>query len=571
MIRRVFSPPVFEKDEDNFRARFINNFAWAVIGLLGFAIIPYLPRTATDITAYVLSALIGVMFLSLYFLHKRRITASGLVIVIFGWIGIGFQAYNASGVKDAVILAYIVVALAASIIVNWRIGGAVIIMSIAAIWFLAILEINGIITPRLPKSVDYARDLSVIFGAISALIYLTTTSLQEATTRAIKSEESLQVSNRNLQELNLNLEDRISSRTSELELANQRNEKRARQFEAIAQVARATTLNQNLETLLPALSQLISNQFGFYHVGVFLLDEERSFAELRAANSEGGRRMLNRGHKLAVGQSGIVGYVSATGRARIALDVGDDAAYFNNPDLPTTRSEMALPLYAADEVIGVLDVQSTEANAFQEEDIEVLSTLADQVAIAIQNAHTYDSLQDLLNRAQSASGSVIREAWQVLNQENEGVIGYQAVEDKVLPITKPLSAEHVQKAMNLMDTVRNDGEKAALAIPIRLRGQMIGVMDIQVPREHNWDPDEIDIVEAIAERLSLSLEASLLLKSTQRRAEIERITAEISTRIGATTQFDSIIRTAAEELSRALGGSEVLVQIQPDAWLNHED
>jgi sigma-B regulation protein RsbU (phosphoserine phosphatase) len=125
--------------------------------------------------------------------------------------------------------------------------------------------------------------------------------------------------------------------------------------------------------------------------------------------------------------------------------------------------------------------------------------------------------------------------------------------------------------MTSKSTVRKDGEKAALAVPIRLRDRIIGVLDVQVPEEHHWDPDDVDLAEAIAERLSLSLEASLLLKSTQRRAELERITAEISTRIGATSQFDSILQTAAEELSRAFGGSEVLVQIQPDTWFKPEE
>jgi signal transduction protein with GAF and PtsI domain len=109
-----------------------------------------------------------------------------------------------------------------------------------------------------------------------------------------------------------------------------------------------------------------------------------------------------------------------------------------------------------------------------------------------------------------------------------------------------------------------DGKDASLAVPIRLRNEVIGVMDIRAHDEHDWDEDEVDIAEAVADRLSLALETSLLLKSTQRRAELERITADISGKIGATTQFDSILRTAAEELSRVLGGSEVLVQIQPD-------
>jgi GAF domain-containing protein len=129
-------------------------------------------------------------------------------------------------------------------------------------------------------------------------------------------------------------------------------------------------------------------------------------------------------------------------------------------------------------------------------------------------------------------------------------------------LNKLITSAQIKTAMTNKATVTASGENATLAIPIRLRDQVIGIIDIQVLDEHEWDPDEIDVAEAVAERLSLALEASLLLKSTQRQAEIERITTDISTKIGASTQFDSILRTAAEELSRVLGGSEVLVQIQ---------
>ncbi len=168
-----------------------------------------------------------------------------------------------------------------------------------------------------------------------------------------------------------------------------------------------------------------------------------------------------------------------------------------------------------------------------------------------------------MNLAQRTSGAFLRESWRVLQTQEESV-GYQISENKLKPLSKPIASAQINKAMTSKTTVKESGENATLAIPIRLRDQVIGVMDIRVPNEHEWDSDEVDVAEAVAERLSLALEASLLLKSTQRQAEIERITADISTKIGATTQFDSILRTAAEELSRVLGGSEVLVQIQSE-------
>lgn len=562
MIRKFFAPPVFEKDEDNFRARFINGFAWVAIVLLVPALIRYLVRPVADSSAVVISALIVVMAVALLLLRRGNVGASGMTIIILGWLGLGVQAYTADGVKDVIIIAYVALGLLASIIVNWRAGGLVILSSIGVIWVLALLEVNGFLKPVLQGPIGFSSDLTFIFIIIAVLIFYSTTSLQEAIARANKSETGLRASNEELQELNQSLEDRVARRTAELETANQRNEKRARQFEAIAQVARATTTNESLDTLLPRLTTLISEQFGFYHAGIFLLDENRTYAVLRAANSEGGKRMLARGHKLQVGQTGMVGYVSAIGAPRIALDVGDDAVYFDNPDLPNTRSEMALPLRVADEIIGVLDVQSIVSNAFQEDDIEILSTLADQVAIAINNSRTYARMQELLEKAQKASGAYLQDAWHVLQSE-ETKLGYQVSGEKVNRLMRPLNSIHASKAVREKATVTESGRNAALAVPIRLRDQVIGVVDIRTPAEHDWDEDEVDIAEAVADRLSLALETSLLIKSTQRRAEIERITADISSRIGATTQFDSILRTAAEELSRVLGGSEVLVQIQP--------
>jgi len=557
-------PPTFEKEEDNFRARFIHWFALVVIVVLGISVsfggLSFKDQSSDP----VILVLIAIQVLSLYLLRKGKISASGWILVAFSWIGLTFQAYNADGVKDVVIVGYIAIALLASIVVSWVTGGVVIFASIGAVWALALLETNQVIIARIQNPIDYARDLSFVFIVITALIVISTNSLRNAIARANKSEESLKLSNQSLQELNQNLESRVESRTAELELANQSNERRVRQFEAIAQVARATAANQNLETLLPNLVELIGKQFDFYHVGIFLLDNDREFAELRAANSDGGKRMLARRHKLAIGQSGIVGFVSATGNPRITLDVGTDAAFFNNPDLPNTRSEMALPLRAGDQIIGALDIQSTISNAFQDEDIEVLSTLADQVSIAIQNARSFETSQELLKEAQRTSGAFLSESWKVLQSQEES-IGYQIAENKLKPLSKAITSTQIKKAMTSKITVKVSSENnATLAVPIRLRDQVIGVMDIRVSDEHEWDEDEVDVAEAVAERLSLALEASLLLKSTQRQAEIERITADISTKIGATTQFDSILRTAAEELSRVLGGSDVVVQIQSD-------
>jgi GAF domain-containing protein len=567
MMRRLLSPPVFEHEEKNFRAKFINGFAWSVIALLLLAIVPHLLGNPKNSTIAVFSGLIVVMVVALYLLRRGYVDASGMIIIVLGWLGVGIQAYTADGVKDVIVVAFIALGLLASIIVNWRIGSLVILSGIAVIWTLALLQVNVVFTPSSQDPIAFARDLSFVFIAITVLVYFSTKSLRDAIQRATTSEKSLIISNESLKELNQSLEDRVDRRTAELTIANQRNERRARQFEAIAQVARATTSIQDEGTLLSRLAQVISEQFGFYHVGIFLLDEAREHAVLRASNSQGGGRMLSRRHRLKVGQAGIVGHVAASGNPRIALDVEADAAFKNNPDLPETRSELALPLKVAGQIIGVLDVQSTESNAFQSEDTEILYTLADQVAIAIQNARSHEATHKLLEEAQRTSGSYLKETWRLL-QAQEKKVGYLVSDNTIKPLEKFASSPYVSKSISQGEVLVVNGETATLAIPIRLRGEIVGVLDIHVPAGHDWDPDEVDIAKAVADRLSLALETATLLQSTQRRAEIERLTADISGKVSASINLHNVLQTAVEELGHVLPGSEVVIQFQTDQTKN---
>lgn len=561
MIRRFFSPPVFEQEEKNFRAKFINGFAWSVIVLLLLAMAPHVFGTAKNFTITIFSSLIVVMLVALFLLRRGNVDASGLIIIVLGWLGVSVQAYTADGVKDVIVVAFVALGLLASIIVHWRIGGIVILSGIGVIWTLALLQVKNYFVPSSQDPIAFARDLSLVFVAVTVLVYFSTKSMRDAIQRAVASERNLIVSNQSLKELNQNLEDRVAARTAELTVANARNARRARQFEAIAQVARATTSLQDEDTLLSRLAEVISEQFGFYHVGIFLLDEPSQNAVLRASNSEGGKKMLARRHKLKIGQAGIVGHVAGSGAPRIALDVETDAAFKNNPDLPDTRSEMALPLKVGDEIIGVLDVQSTESHAFEPEDTEILFTLADQVAIAIQNTRSHEATHKLLADAQRTSVSYLKEAWRLL-QAQDKEIGYLVSDNRLRPLERFVSTPHTNKVVSQGEVLVENGETATLAVPIRLRGEVVGILDVHVPTGHDWDADEVDIVKAVADRLSLALESTTLLQSTQRRAEIERLTAEISGKIGASINLRNVLQTAVEELGHALPGSEVVIQFE---------
>jgi PAS domain S-box-containing protein len=182
------------------------------------------------------------------------------------------------------------------------------------------------------------------------------------------------------------LEERVTERTAELE-------RRTMQLQTAAEVARDATTAHDLSSLLERAVNLVRERFGFYYAGIFLVDAQGEYAVLRAATGEAGRQMIESRHKLKVGETGIVGHATDSGKPHIALDVGSDAAHFKNPFLPDTRSETALPLQVGGRVIGALDVQSTQEAAFGEDDIATLQIMADQLAVAIERTRLFEQVQ----------------------------------------------------------------------------------------------------------------------------------------------------------------------------------
>lgn len=185
---------------------------------------------------------------------------------------------------------------------------------------------------------------------------------------------------------------------------------------ASARAAKNITALLDPYELFHRVVDIICDEFGFYYAGVFLLDEKKEYAVLAAGRGEAGRAMINEGHRLAVGGNSMIGASIANRQGRIALDVGEEAVFFENPHLPQTRSEMALPLIVGDEAIGALTVQSTEEAAFHEEDIAALQIMADQLAIAIQNSRLHRQAERR-SRLLKAANRVGREVTSILDLE----------------------------------------------------------------------------------------------------------------------------------------------------------
>ncbi len=558
--RRFFSPPVFPGDETLTRlAYYISIIVPSAILTLILLMVTRIRRGAglLDPSVLMLVVIVGVLLIAWAVLKSGAVKQAGYITIGALSLASAYLALSANGLRGAGFASFFVVMLLAGLLLGSRAAMGIAVFAVLTGFGVAYAETAGILvlpvdTPLI-AAVKYAILLMMSAVIIRSIIH----NLQNALNITEENSRKLATSNLELTRLRDDLELRIRERTASLE-------KRASQLQAVSSMARNITAIKDLDSLLPNTTRLVSEQFGFYHTGIFLLDEAREFAVLKAANSLGGTRMLARGHRLPLDEHSIVGYAASHEEPRIALDVGAEAVYFNNPDLPDTSSEMALPLRSGGQVIGVLDVQSREKNAFVQEDISVLATLADQIAVAIENARLHDESQQALAESRSTFERYVQQQWSSFAQQVRHT-GFVYDGKQVIPLDKKLKREEIPSGTQIgSQTIATSS--TTVTLPIRLRGQTIGYLDVRSKRgDREWTRGEITLLEAAAERAGLALENARLVESAQRRASRERSIGEISAKIGAVSDIDSILQTAVEELGRKLSNAaEVVLEIDSE-------
>jgi GAF domain-containing protein len=332
---------------------------------------------------------------------------------------------------------------------------------------------------------------------------------------------------------------------------------RTKALELTADLARDAASVQDLQELLNRVVNLISERFDYYHAGIFLVDHTGKWAELRATSSEGGKRILERGHKIPIGRVGIVGFVAGEGKSRIAFDVGDDPVFFDNPDLPDTRSEMALPLRVRGEIIGVLDVQSVQSEAFSGDDLAILQVIADQLAMVISNVRLFDQARASLEAERRAYDKISQKGWNEILHANPD-FGYRFSRGVVTRLSENSIAE--------VSPVELETDKPpALELPVRIRGQVIGSLTASKSSHRgDWTEEETNLLNTLVDQLSAALESARLFRDAQQRARRERLVTEISTKLRSSNDQEIIIQTAIDELRQALEVSQVDVRFHPD-------
>lgn len=385
-----------------------------------------------------------------------------------------------------------------------------------------------------------------------------------------------------------------------LKEAEELAQRRAGEVQTAAEIARDTTGLLDVNLLLQKSINLVRERFGFYHASIFLTDPAGEYAVLRESTGEAGRQMLERRHRLAVGSKSIVGQVTINQKAIIVNDVTSSPTHLPNPLLPDTRSEMAIPLNNAGRVLGALDVQSTQANAFTEEDVQVLQILADQLAVALVNGELFAQTRELLNKhrllrqitidasttlhqeetfekvvtslhkdlqAERAAVYLMNsEGWlelqttagqkitaPILNRVGEGILGRAAQEKRPIRVDDT----RLEPQNLLIDAPL----RSMLAIPILFGDELIGVISLESTQPSAFDENDQEILGALGSNLGGVIANIRLVNQVRQQVVRERQLFEVTSRIRESVDLETILRTSTQEICRVLGARKASIQI----------
>jgi GAF domain-containing protein len=337
-----------------------------------------------------------------------------------------------------------------------------------------------------------------------------------------------------------------SSEIAKEELSNQLEtqkidlEKRVFQLRATSEITQTTSTIFDTQILLQKVGDLVRERFDLYYIGIFLLDEAKEFAILRYGTGDAGRRMMAAKHKLAVGGYSMIGWATQTRKSRIALDVGEEAVHFDNPLLPETRSELALPIIGANIVYGAMTIQSKLVNAFDENDVLILQSVADSLAVALENASSFQKSQKALEDIRVLNRAYIKQAWwDTLDLNRELKFDYENPESVEVP-DKP-------------NTIQ---------IPLILRDEVIGKINLE------FDGSEItketqEFLDAISTQTTVALENARLIEETQLAALQEQQLNALTAQFSRAVTIEEILKTAVTEFGKLPSVSEASIALIP--------
>ncbi len=560
---RWFAPPQFADNEVKTRnANLLNTIlllmlAFTVVGLvLTLAVSRQNWVSMVIFAGSLIVACVGLLFL----MRTGRVRLAAVLLCGILWLAITAMTYvGRQGIHAALISAYFLIVVLAGLLLG---GGGVLgfgalaltaMIGIYVIGELGVYQVEVMV--RLGPSDLITHSLTLIVVAL--LLRVAVNQIAATLERARRDEQALLVSNRELQEIRNTLEERVSART--------------RNLEAVARLSRTITTVLDPLELERQVVNLILEYFDLYYVGLFLVDERGEWTGepgrwvvLRAGTGEPGRIMVERMHRFRIDDpDSMIARCVQGGQAIIALDVGKEPHRFDNPLLPDTHSEMALPLVSRGQVLGAITIQSSRVAAFSETDIATMQTMADQVAGAIDNARAFATAQQALARSQETIRRYVREAWESY-VSTAPVSGYLYAPGRAGPNNQawlPIMKEALQRR-DVAFKVQGEGSTdSELAVPLLFGEQVIGALGLRRESRRGWSREEIELVRDVSLQVAQAVETRRLFEETQRNAQRETALRRTADRVRLQTNLDALLRTAAQEIQRAVGATHVAIRL----------
>lgn len=393
----------------------------------------------------------------------------------------------------------------------------------------------------------FAFILGVLITTGGLLTYLNMRSLNAAFSNLTAMQQQLELSRQQL-------EQRVADRTEVLQ-------RRTAQFSAIVAVGQGIAGLTDLGVLLQTAADLICQHFATTHVGIYLVDDVRASLRLRAtAGGVGSQRFMERAH-LLLAEPGMVQSVVNTGRLRLAATPMELARWAGPPEWPVIQAELALPLVSGGAVIGVLDLLSVEAGTFDQEAREALVLMANNLASALENTRLLTDMRESLSRLEKYQEEDVVRGWRTALARRNRRVDYAY--DRLM--IQPGLSEDLEQLVEShppagVETLEYDGAYWLMA-PLRVQQRLLGTLAFESPRP--WTEDQQRLAATVVDQLGLALENARLLEDTRLSAQRERARGEIVGRVRGSVQIDAVLRSAVEELGRALQVDRARIQLLP--------
>lgn len=309
---------------------------------------------------------------------------------------------------------------------------------------------------------------------------------------------------------------------------------RTKQLTATNEVSRVASSSLDPDELLARVIHLFPGQFNYYYAAIYLLDPSGKWAELKEATGEAGHVLKQNRYRLEVLGRSMVGTAIREKSVRVAQIASEEKQRFDNPLLPYTRSEIALPLNIGDRVLGALNVQSTRESDFGPQVIETMQNMAGQVAIALENARLFQEAQHNIREMRTIQQQYLLEGWSGFTAEKEGDLEY-GVGDEL------------------------DENSKKIEVSISLRDQILG--QIRFESNTDWTPEQESLANAVATQAAIALENARLVSESRQIAVYERMVAEINSKIWSSATIDGVLQTVVKELGRRLNASQATIEL----------